>query len=656
VPAPKPQTIEDMAALLKPDRTAFAALYDRERPSGAPDFKSLAVQRQRASGETEEERTRQDMLAALRRAETDQWLTHFTPAKLRDLSDDPEVIIALQAITNPNVDFDHIGDVSDGVLKAMRRCCRVVCGDDGDAVKGSGFLIGPQLVLTNWHVVQAQIEADRAQADVNEKRAKAAAKAGQALQQGEMPSAPIKVHVEFDSFRNRDGSVTPHVEERVIDKWLVISSPADGGQPPTIGVERILPSDPEVMKTCIDFAILELANPVGYERGWYDLSADLPPPAPKAQGVLVQFPGNYAMRVTAGPYLKKPALPARVCHSMNTINGSSGGLCATSAYEPLALHQGALRLRQKMDSVEKTKLIMGDRNVAIPLGLIAQMAGQAISLRIRDAPAKIYQAVDGRPIVGREGLQRAIHESIYGPNRIILVRNSYDQETGQLKNGIGKSFTVTILEAMTTPAEHLIRVVGSGALPADPYAAAQALAAPFRDPSADGAILQAFDALAGAAPRGDTTQDADVRILADLLLAVLLLAAGRRTLWLVIDDLDRHPIDSDSQTANLLNLLYTSISMQPHLRAVLIGPTATLPMLESLNVRIEGPLRDFQAAEIERWIMLARGHDRPLAAEYIAMLQKMVVATLPNWKPEEPLSQTARIAQILTTTVGPLLA
>lgn len=650
-------TLETMAERLQANRGAFAAVHDREKPSDSQDFKTIAALRARKPGESEEERNRADILEALKRAKDEDWLDRFTPAVLSELTDDAQLVIELQAITNPKVDFDHVGDVSTGLLKAMRRCCRIVCGDDGDASRGSGFLIGPQLVLTNWHVVSRKILADEAVEKrwlADQDALRAAGKAAEADGLPRPARPPIAIRVEFDLVRNRDGTINEPRKELVIDAWLVASS-RDSSEAAPAGLVRPLPNNLDVLKTCLDFAVLELANPVGYERGWYVLDKDLAPPQPDAQGVLVQFPGEYAMRVTAGAFTEgEPELPARVRHAMNTIGGSSGGLCATTTYEPLALHQGSLKTKRQQDAVEKKRLDMGVENVAIPLGLIAEAAGQTIALRAREAPALIHRTTAGEPIVGRSALQRALHESIYGDNRIIVVRNNFDSNTGKLRAGIGKSFTVKILEAMTRPDETLIRTISAKELPADPYAAARALAAPFREAAGD-AGAQAFAAVETAAPHGDTTQDADARGLADSLANALRLAAGTRTLWLVIDDLDRHPVDGAGQTANLLNLLYEQITADQRLRALLIGPSPSFLPAPTLKLRNDGPLGEIEPAEIEQWIALARGPDRPFDNNNISMLQRMAIAMLPGWKPEQMMSRSARLAQILTDVIGPQL-
>lgn len=649
-------TLETMAERLQANRGAFAAVHDREKPSDSQDFKTIAALRARKPGESEEERNRADILEALKRAKDEDWLDRFTPAVLSELTDDAQLVIELQAITNPKVDFDHVGDVSTGLLKAMRRCCRIVCGDDGDASRGSGFLIGPQLVLTNWHVVSRQILADKAVDDKWHEDQDALRAAGKPAEADALarPTLPIVIRVEFDLVRNRDGTINEPRKERVIDAWLVAHSP-DSTEGPA-GLVRPLPKNLDLLKEHLDFAVLELANPVGYERGWYVLDKDLAPPEPEAQGVLVQFPGEYAMRVTAGAFTEgEPELPARVRHAMNTIGGSSGGLCATTTYEPLALHQGSLKTKRQQDAVEKKRLDMGVENVAIPLGLIAEAAGQKIALRAREAPALIHRTTAGQPIVGRSALQRALHESIYGDNRIIVVRNNFDSNTGKLRAGIGKSFTIKILEAMTRPDETLIRTISAKELPADPYAAARALAAPFREAAGD-AGAQAFAAVETAAPHGDTTQDADARGLADSVANALRLAAGTRTLWLVIDDLDRHPVDGAGQTANLLNLLYEQITADQRLRALLIGPSPSFLPAPTLKLRNDGPLGEIEPAEIEQWIALARGPDRPFDKDFITILQRTALMTLPGWRPDEMLSRSARLAQILQDVIGPQLA
>lgn len=653
-----PLTLEKLVRALRPDRVAFAAVYDRERPSDAFDFKTISMLRARLASETEAERDRNDVLAALRAAQEEGWLSSFNPIALREIGTDPTLAIRFQAITNPDIDFDHIGDISDGVLNAMRRCCRIVCGDDtaGNATKGSGFLIGPQLVLTNWHVVKAAISA------LENYRAKLLEEQRTDSNIIMLPP-PVRLRVEFDSLRLRDGTTTAPVIELLAEDWLVAYSD-DGGQirATQTGDVASYPQGLEVLEKSIDFAVIALANPVGYERGWYELREDLPLPKQNSSGQLIQYPGNFAMRVTAGPYLSTEEVPGRLKHSMNTIGGASGGLCATTGYEPLALHQGALVVTDVLDPIENSTLPTGTENVAIPLAFIARASGEKIAARATMAPARIHrltgkfnQNYKDHPVIGRGLLQHAIHESISGPNRIIVVRNSFDSETGQLKGRIGKSFTVNILGEMTDPTANFIREVNAVDLSTDAYESARVLLTPFEESEAPQEIAEALNRVKNAKSLGMSSSDADMRELADFVIAALRSVAGRRTLWLVIDKLDVHPISSPSTTSTLLSCLYEGIAIEDRLRAVLIGPTRNLSLPPG-KFAVDGPLGDFEETELEQWMQLARGPGRPMTRDAITMLQRIVTHMLPEWRPQEQLSRCERIAQILKTIVAPQLA
>lgn len=630
-------TLEELVKLLRHDRASFAAFYDQNRPQGAPNFKTVAVLRVQPPGESAQDRDRLDMLAALKLAQEGGWLDVFSPTKARALFSDVKDAVQFQAIANPNIDFDHIGELNDGLLKAMQRCCRIVCTQGETPVQGSGFLIGPQLVLTNWHVVSGQMQGGAPAADSH-----------------------ARIRVEFDAYKRRNGDIPTPTCINVARQWLVAFSAAheEDKNIETLGVQRPMPLDRELLKTLADFAVIALATPVGYQRGWYNLSAAIASPADGAMGQLVQFPGSYAMRVTGGAYDDPTLYPARVVHRMNAIGGSSGGLCATTSYEPLALHQGALLLQEIND--EGAKVRAGIRNIAIPLATIAELAGDEIALRTREAPRIVHSTQPSAgdiaaPIAGRRDLQAAIHSAAHGDTRIILVRNSYSPETGAIMSRVGKSFTMRILEAMVEPDANVIRVVSAADIPSHPYAAAAKLAEPFRDLALDSQAVEAFAALDAAQPADDTSLQAAVIPLAELVATALRRAAGPRTLWLVIDDLDRHPIEPSSGTADLLNLLYRMISADPQLRAVLIGSTSELASLVGLNYLSEGPLRHIQQADIEDWIKLRSGPARVMPQEMSSAMADMAMTIIEKWPASPPLSRTEIAAAVLAEYIGPNL-
>jgi trypsin-like peptidase/effector-associated domain 1 (EAD1)-containing protein len=164
---------------------------------------------------------------------------------------------------------------------------------------GSAFLIGPDLVITNYHVVRA-IAAARHRTE--------------------------QVVLRFDYKAFPDGQTLRSGETvRLAADWLVAHDTEDR----------------------LDFAIARLERPVGDQHVGRDAQAPLrgwlvPQPVaiePGAPVFVIQHPRARPLAIAAGVLISGG--PDRLSYTANTEPGSSGSPCFTSDWGLLALHRGS---------------------------------------------------------------------------------------------------------------------------------------------------------------------------------------------------------------------------------------------------------------------------------------------------------------------------
>ena len=180
-----------------------------------------------------------------------------------------------------------------------RQVCRVEA--DGAGI-GSGFLVGPDAILTNWHVAEA------------------------ARRQG----ALAKLGCRFDYRRLTGGGV---------DAGTLIAATAVADERPCSGAELTKqPDTPPPTPDQLDYALLRLATPVP-ERGFLRLS-DPPPSAKDDPLIIVQHPAGDPMRFAMDTSAIIGAVHdgLRLRYRTNTAAGSSGSPCFSMEWDLLALH------------------------------------------------------------------------------------------------------------------------------------------------------------------------------------------------------------------------------------------------------------------------------------------------------------------------------
>lgn len=504
----------DFASQIARTRNDFGRLYDEVRPAGT-DTRSFMVVALGAMS---------DNLAfecALRQASEEGWFTQLAERLLREgfLMSGSSVVTQFQAVVSSKLGFTDASAAEKGALRARARLCRVDVEIEGRPaeVTGTGFLVGPSTVLTSFHVVSALV-------DDTTGRPK--------------PDAHRQLTVRFDHATDSD---QPRVY-RVPEGWLVCSKrphPAEVSDDGSGRAKLRAPAVPVVLDGYLDYAVLVIAGCPGAERGYYDLDAAVEP----IVGTMVhlfQHPGGVQQRRTAGTLIgfRASSSGERIDHDANTLSGSSGGLLLDGDYALIGLHQGAYGNPAT--------------NTAIAAKAIREhIRAERIDL-LDGRYAQAYRLADNsRPILGRVRCQEWIRR---GPQPLVRVKPS--------PMGKGVTFTVDIMRACLSPSGHVIEEFSATAFPSDALRTAELLLTRL------GVDVSELPTVAET----NSTRGVWIGQLVTAFITRLAAAYEGRTIWLVIDDLEKgeHAIP-DGSVQDFLSELYRRSSGFTNLRIVLLG-------------------------------------------------------------------------------------
>jgi hypothetical protein len=493
-----------------------------------------------------------------------------------------------QSVVSMEDGFPDLGSVMREFGLASRRVCEVMVTDVNGALlsKGTGFLVGPECVLTNWHVVRPLLSPETPRPD----------------------NLGDRLFVRFD--RVMDDYAAPSGKPGVTLRARKIDlcdpcydaeyngADIDDGASPYASEEEKL-----------DFALIRLWDAPGYERGWYKLQADMWP-VPTSKLFLLQFPLENMMRITVGEIevLLDETTRRRLRHRANSERGSSGGLCLlfnrlSGRLQPLAMHQAGLKRGWGQDAV----------NQAIPLAKIAPKVAQLVERVDRGPLIHILQLrsgveLMGAPVFGRSEFQHYVLDAMTnGVPRIIIVRAASAVQ--------GKSFSEKILRSLLTSGRDVVVSIPAGGAPSTAVDFARRVLAEIEPPG--GLDL----------PREENADTTDVAWIADRLVREsfaprLQAAAGARLVWLVIDDLDRNDLP-DAGGRRFLDALYQGVEAMPCLRIVLIGLKNDLASIAPGQCQIDVLERQPAIEEVKAWLVRRFGRGRKVDQDIVAALAKI---------------------------------
>lgn len=498
-----------------------------------------------------------------------------------------------EAILDPHSSWVQAERVSPSVMLALRRVCRIVApGADGKPISGTGFLIGPSAVLTNFHVVE-HLPTDR-------------------------PLAKDALRISFDGHASKPQTGTPALPRA--ENWLLAHStlgPKDPAGPANVAGwwmdDAARDAFLATLRGHLDFAVIALVSAPGDQRGWYDLSQEMSEPAGTCS--VFHHPGGLAMADSTGSIVASSKdHPNRVFHGATTHGGSSGGLMLNADGEPVALHnssyQPAAALPGGRDPVFPQEIV----NAAVPLATIARSIGTDALKTIGESRriSVPFGCIDGnRPVFGREDLLAALKDLVEGRHRILWIKPPV-----VAARRCGKSFSAKVMEALL-PGNIYIKITPDLV-------------------KSDGRAMAAFllerlqTGLSAALPQSTNAGTTEAAFFPDQLLPEffqhIATAAGRRGVWLIIDDLGIMDLP-DSGGRRLLDVLYKRVSECPPLRIVLIGLKYDLPVIPQEILRIN-QIEEWETREAARmfcqWLALHGERDKAIADDVKNMLGAMV--------------------------------
>ncbi|KRQ07646.1 hypothetical protein AOQ73_12115 [Bradyrhizobium pachyrhizi] len=547
-------------------------------------------------------------------------------------------IIATYQKVMTDLNFQKPDEVTSGLMRATRNTCKIRVGDDE---AGTGFLIGPRLVLTCWHVVASLLDP---------------------APNGSAPDHPgtesegslERLRIEFDFLvrAGQDGRDTWSCG--VTRNWLVAGSRAALSEHQMDQNQRRRPAWPteqQDLDIYLDFAVIELDAYAGFDRRYYDIISE-PVKQPSGRMIVLHHPGNFPMRLTAGTFdvskgtkINFAAVErssCRVLHDANTIGGSSGGLCLNYEMEPVAIHQAGLEIVLAADGTVTRE---NRTNVAIPIAVVVAKAREAIKKRIGDFKSVRCRLSNGKALIGRIPLQEAVASARVGESKILVVQIGYDWQNKPPRQ-IGKTFSTEILMDFLNPSVDQVVRMSAASIKESAYRTATALlkAVATDLPSK----LPSEQQLAEESQSTDLNDT--VKRLASKVGELLDGAAVRRKLWIGIDELDLHPLTNGS-TRLFFDKLYPEIVARQNLRLLLIGlSNPDLPALQDVGPKKVDELKEHLGREDVKVWVAQRLEGIAVSADAVASFANIAVALAER---DEKPARSSAISHIINEYFEP---
>jgi V8-like Glu-specific endopeptidase len=319
--------------------------------------------------------------------------------------------------------------------KVQRTICAIGLGRGINKLRGTGFLIGSNLVITNYHVIEPYITPVVNNGVEN----------FVASESGE------EIHCFFDYMvapkpRFPVDPTRPHHSTHIRaikDGWLRAARRK-------LRKEGIHPNDEAVVNQ-FDYAVIELEREMGRAparasggvlRGWLTLPRDIDYLGGENKRIVVaQHPEGAQQLYDIGPYQRLDASQTRVWYRVNTARGASGGAAVDKACQLYALHNAEVR-------GPDDKPLGFNQGVRIDK-IASDLAGSGLELQPPplDGDPSYWSLKDNlsdpKPVIGRDSFRSSIVKMIR-PNgeRIITV-------TGP--PGSGRRFSIEFLERIVGP-------------------------------------------------------------------------------------------------------------------------------------------------------------------------------------------------------------
>ena len=231
----------------------------------------------------------------------------------------------------------HLGtlDARAWIERAAAAENRVCLISDAGAHVGTGFLVGPEAVLTNYHVARRFING----------------------------ADPARLEFRFDFMRLPDDQLGGTLFRAALPNWLIDHSPLHPSDDPLAhpGTPINPPAPADVPLDVLDYALLRVAGRPGESRIGGEAAAEEPRQQRgwlRLSGAPFDFAANRALFVYHHPeharvlqlsldtdsFARANARRSRIFHRSNTRPGSSGSPVFDINWTLVALHQGSITI------------------------------------------------------------------------------------------------------------------------------------------------------------------------------------------------------------------------------------------------------------------------------------------------------------------------
>ena len=321
------------------------------------------------------------------------------------------------------------------------KICLVVATDDTPGAKapvrmGTGFLVGPDVVLTAYHTLVDHIDK------------------GAARNPGPGRRYAIFDYYEGDPLRSIDPLPAVATCVKFADDWLLKSKP----DMPDDGLFRQPDANQLVaLPERLDFALVRLAEPIGKQtrrqaggerRSWLKLSAAALALAQDDRIIIPQHPNGYPQRIDFGRFSQADSVLdaslTRLRYDTETDKGTSGAPCFDQNFRVVGMHNAAF-MPDKVD-VKKNQAVRIERIVAAIGPIPGESDPEEAAVRLWN----VSTMSEPRVILGRETLLDWLENAGAEQSRSTSDRvyAAYPKPSDLANShGFGKTFTIEILQA-----------------------------------------------------------------------------------------------------------------------------------------------------------------------------------------------------------------
>jgi V8-like Glu-specific endopeptidase len=339
---------------------------------------------------------------------------------------------ALQAFTHKYEPFISSASFERIFPKLLRTVCAIALGEPQNQIVGSGFLVGPDLVMTNYHVLETFLRYDSNTQTITA-----------------LPNT--KLFCFFDYFCEPAPSVPPSNGRHAslvaatvpAPGWLVYArkSRADDGKYPYSTVDN----------NELDYAIIKLSQSIGQfaaqrgggsVRGWLTLREDQVDTLNKIRVLVFQHPGKAPQQFDVGELQSADPSRTRLWYTVSTAKGSSGGAAVDLDGRVIALHNAEVQPQPggpgdpQINQGIRIDRIIADLQAA---GVLSpdwntppEVSDESMAFwSLNDDPR------DPQPIIGRKRFRQTVEQmSARVGNRVLVVSGP---------PGSGRRFSIQLL-------------------------------------------------------------------------------------------------------------------------------------------------------------------------------------------------------------------